>query len=75
VTELVIRIAIGETDQLSGRHLSVHDDLDRLLARTEDVLSGDLYALRLRTLSGTEPDESAGATQGDRRRPACGDKR
>jgi NAD(P)-dependent dehydrogenase (short-subunit alcohol dehydrogenase family) len=73
VAELVIRIAAGETDQLSGRHLSVHDDLDSLLARTEDVLNGDLYALRLRTLSGTEPDGSAGATQGQRRRPACGD--
>lgn len=75
VAELVVRIALGETDQLSGRHLSVHDDLDRLLARTEDVLSGDLYALRLRTLSGSEPDGSAGATQGQRRRPARGDKR
>jgi NAD(P)-dependent dehydrogenase (short-subunit alcohol dehydrogenase family) len=47
IAELLLRIATGEVDQLSGRHLSVHDDLDTLLSRTEDVLSDDLYVLRL----------------------------
>lgn len=52
VAELLLRIATGEFDQFSGRHLSVHDDLDALLARAEDVLRDDLYVLRRRDLPG-----------------------
>jgi NAD(P)-dependent dehydrogenase (short-subunit alcohol dehydrogenase family) len=48
VATLLLRIAIGEFDRLSGRHLSVHDDFDALLAHTEDVLRDDLYVLRRR---------------------------
>lgn len=48
--EVLLRIATGELDQFSGRHLSVHDDLNALLARTEDVLRDDLYVLRRRDL-------------------------
>lgn len=50
IAELLLRIATGEVDRLSGRHLSVHDDLDMLLSRTEDVLRDDLYVLRLHGL-------------------------
>jgi NAD(P)-dependent dehydrogenase (short-subunit alcohol dehydrogenase family) len=50
VVELLMRIANGDLDRLSGRHLSVHDDLDTLVSRTEDVLRDDLYVLRLRDL-------------------------
>jgi NAD(P)-dependent dehydrogenase (short-subunit alcohol dehydrogenase family) len=46
VAEVLLRIATGEFDRLSGRHLSVHDDLDALLAHTDDVLRDDLYVLR-----------------------------
>lgn len=52
VAELLLRIATGEFDRFSGRHLSVHDDLDALLARTEDILRDDLYVLRRRDLPG-----------------------
>jgi NAD(P)-dependent dehydrogenase (short-subunit alcohol dehydrogenase family) len=48
--DLLLRIAAGEADRLSGRHLSVHDDLDTLLSRAEDVLRDDRYVLRLRSL-------------------------
>jgi NAD(P)-dependent dehydrogenase (short-subunit alcohol dehydrogenase family) len=48
--ELLLRIATGEADRLSGRHLSVHDDLDMLLARTGEVLGEDLYVLGLHSL-------------------------
>ncbi len=44
--ELLLRIAAGDADRLSGRHLSVHDDLDRVLARLPEVLARDLYVLR-----------------------------
>ena len=44
--ELLLRIAAGDADLLSGRHLSVHDDLDRVLAHLPEVLDRDLYVLR-----------------------------
>ena len=42
---LVIRLATGDSDRLSGCHLSVHDDLDAILACGPDVR--DRYQLRL----------------------------
>ena len=45
---LVHRIAAGDVDGLSGRHLSVHDDLDAMLARTAEVRRDDLHVLRIR---------------------------
>jgi NAD(P)-dependent dehydrogenase (short-subunit alcohol dehydrogenase family) len=44
--DLLIRLAAGEADCLSGRHLSVHDDLDMILARIDEVQANDLYLLR-----------------------------
>jgi NAD(P)-dependent dehydrogenase (short-subunit alcohol dehydrogenase family) len=44
--ELILRLAAGDGDPLSGRHLSVHDDLDSLLARMVEVRDQDLYVLR-----------------------------
>ncbi|HZS19721.1 MAG TPA: SDR family oxidoreductase [Pseudonocardiaceae bacterium] len=49
---LLLRIATGELDRLTGRHLSVHDDVDALLARIDDVVRDDLYVLRRRELPG-----------------------
>ena len=46
--ELVLRLARGEADALSGRYLSVYDDLDALLARAEEIRRDNLYTLRLR---------------------------
>jgi NAD(P)-dependent dehydrogenase (short-subunit alcohol dehydrogenase family) len=43
---LILRLAAGDGDALSGRHLSVHDDLDSLLARVAEVRDHDLYVLR-----------------------------
>jgi NAD(P)-dependent dehydrogenase (short-subunit alcohol dehydrogenase family) len=48
--ELVVRLASGRYDELSGRQLSVHDDLDALLGRIDDVRRHELYVLGLRTL-------------------------
>ena len=41
-----MRLAVGDGDSLSGRHLSVHDDLDSVLARGNEVFARDLYVLR-----------------------------
>jgi NAD(P)-dependent dehydrogenase (short-subunit alcohol dehydrogenase family) len=43
--ELILRLAAGDGDTLSGRHLSVHDDLDAVLARLAEVRARDLYVM------------------------------
>jgi NAD(P)-dependent dehydrogenase (short-subunit alcohol dehydrogenase family) len=44
--DLLARIVAGDADRLSGRHLSVHDDLDRVLGHVDEVRAHDLYVLR-----------------------------
>jgi NAD(P)-dependent dehydrogenase (short-subunit alcohol dehydrogenase family) len=44
--ELLVRVALGDADRLSGCHLSVHDDLDALLAQAAETEPGGRYALR-----------------------------
>jgi NAD(P)-dependent dehydrogenase (short-subunit alcohol dehydrogenase family) len=51
---LILLLAGGRADGLSGRHLSVHDDLEALLARTDQIRRDDLYTLRLAELPQTE---------------------
>jgi NAD(P)-dependent dehydrogenase (short-subunit alcohol dehydrogenase family) len=57
--ELILRLATGDGDPLSGRHLSVHDDLDTLLARLPEVSDHDLYVLRPDRLPTRAPEASA----------------
>ena len=56
--ELVAQIAAGRGDSLSGRHLTVDDDLDSLLARIDDIKHRDLHTLRLRTAGESHPPET-----------------
>ena len=51
VAELLVRIAAGDADPLTGRHLTVDDDLDELLSRIDEVRDDDSYLLRVRTLT------------------------
>ena len=44
---LVIRLAAGHADALSGCHLSVHDDLDAILADPDHAQCRDRYQLRV----------------------------
>ena len=46
--ELVARLASGSADALSGRYLTVSDDLDDLISRANEITRDDLYAVRLR---------------------------
>lgn len=48
VGRLVVEIAGGRADELSGRFLHVLDDLDDLIVRANEIVRDDLYALRLR---------------------------
>jgi acyl-CoA synthetase (AMP-forming)/AMP-acid ligase II/NAD(P)-dependent dehydrogenase (short-subunit alcohol dehydrogenase family) len=45
----LLRLAAGDVDRLSGRHLTVADDLDAVLANIDQVQRDDLHYLRLRT--------------------------
>jgi NAD(P)-dependent dehydrogenase (short-subunit alcohol dehydrogenase family) len=42
---LIVRLADGAGDALTGRHLSVHDDLNDLVARADDIRRRDLLVL------------------------------
>jgi NAD(P)-dependent dehydrogenase (short-subunit alcohol dehydrogenase family) len=46
---LILALASGHADRLSGRHLSVADNLDALLSRIDQIEHDDLHTLRLRT--------------------------
>ncbi len=50
---LIARLAAGDGDVLTGRHISVHDDLDTLIEHQCEVRARDLYVLRPETLTGT----------------------
>ena len=47
-TRFILRIAAGDCDSLSGRHLSVLDDLDALIEQADTINRQDLYMLRRR---------------------------
>jgi NAD(P)-dependent dehydrogenase (short-subunit alcohol dehydrogenase family) len=45
---LVLTIAAGQLDRLSGRHLTAADDLDAMLSQIDRIERDDLHTLRLR---------------------------
>jgi NAD(P)-dependent dehydrogenase (short-subunit alcohol dehydrogenase family) len=48
--QLVVQLASGRADALSGRFLGVADDLPKLLEQLEEVKRSGLYTLRVRKL-------------------------
>jgi len=46
--DLCVRLAGGAADALSGRFLTIADDLDELRRRSEDITARELYTLRIR---------------------------
>ena len=51
IARLCVALASGRADSLTGRHLTVRQDLDALVQQTDQIVEGDLYVLRLRTPS------------------------
>jgi NAD(P)-dependent dehydrogenase (short-subunit alcohol dehydrogenase family) len=49
---LILTIASGAADQLSGRVLNAREDVDQVIARAAEVERGNLYTLRVETLHG-----------------------
>jgi 3-oxoacyl-[acyl-carrier protein] reductase len=50
VTRLCLFLASGQGDGLSGRYISVDDDVEELARRAERIQEDNLYILRMRTL-------------------------
>jgi NAD(P)-dependent dehydrogenase (short-subunit alcohol dehydrogenase family) len=48
--QLVVQVASGRADALSGRFFGIADELEKLLGRLEEIKRADLYTLRIRTL-------------------------
>jgi NAD(P)-dependent dehydrogenase (short-subunit alcohol dehydrogenase family) len=46
--QVIVQLAAGRADVLSGRYLTVHDDLTALVDRAGEIQRDDLYTLRLR---------------------------
>jgi hypothetical protein len=46
--DLVVQLASGRADRLTGRYLRVHDDLEEQIRRSEHIRDHDLYSMRLR---------------------------
>jgi NAD(P)-dependent dehydrogenase (short-subunit alcohol dehydrogenase family) len=44
--QLVVQLASGKADSLSGRFLDVDDDLDELVRRADEITRHDLYSLK-----------------------------
>lgn len=47
--QLILFLASGKADELSGRYISIDDDVAELVRRAEEIERDDLYTLRLRT--------------------------
>jgi NAD(P)-dependent dehydrogenase (short-subunit alcohol dehydrogenase family) len=47
---LVVLLASGKVDSLSGRFIRISDDLDHMILKAEQIEQDDLYTLRLRKL-------------------------
>jgi NAD(P)-dependent dehydrogenase (short-subunit alcohol dehydrogenase family) len=48
VAKLVVELAGGLGDVLTGRYIDAHNELTELLARTDQIREDDLYTLRIR---------------------------
>jgi hypothetical protein len=47
---MVVQVASGRADALSGRFFGTSDGLERLLEQLEEIKRADLYTLRVRKL-------------------------
>jgi NAD(P)-dependent dehydrogenase (short-subunit alcohol dehydrogenase family) len=45
---LVLQLASGRADPLTGRFLTIHQDLNALIARADEIVAADRYTLRVR---------------------------
>ncbi len=63
--QLVLALASGKADALSGRHISVADDLDSLLANIPQIEENNLFSLRIRTLDPSSANSTLAAIRAE----------
>jgi NAD(P)-dependent dehydrogenase (short-subunit alcohol dehydrogenase family) len=68
-SRLVLELASGRADSLSGRFLSIWDDLDSLLRNVKQIEERNLYSLRIQTLDGGGVGAALSAIRADAERP------
>lgn len=68
-SRLVLELASGRADSLSGRFLSISDDLDSLLRNFKQIEERNLYSLRVQTLDGGGVGSALTAIRADAERP------
>jgi hypothetical protein len=59
--ELVLELASGRVDALSGRMISIYDDLDTMLANAAKIEEQNLYALKMDKLPTSGANPAVGA--------------
>lgn len=67
---LVLQLASGKADALSGRFFSVFDDLDLLCAHAQEIQQQDLYSLRLPRLASAPANPKHAAIMAEAKRAA-----
>ena len=68
-SRLVLELASGRVDSLSGRFLSIWDDLDFLLRSVKEIEERHLYSLRVQTLDGRGVGSALTAIRAEAGRP------
>jgi NAD(P)-dependent dehydrogenase (short-subunit alcohol dehydrogenase family) len=68
-SQLVLDLASGRADSLSGRFLSVMDDLDSLLRSVKEIEEQNLYSLRMRTLKAGDASLALASIRAEAERP------
>ena len=62
---LVVDLASGKADRLSGRYLTVNDDLDQMLEHLREIEDANLYALSVQKLAPPTVGPSLGSIYAD----------
>lgn len=67
--KLVLQLASGMADRLSGRFLSVSDDLDILLRNVEQIEENNLFSLRVKSLHSANANSKLASIRAEAERP------
>jgi NAD(P)-dependent dehydrogenase (short-subunit alcohol dehydrogenase family)/uncharacterized protein YndB with AHSA1/START domain len=67
--QLVLQLASGLADRLTGRFLSVSDDLDMLLRNIEQIEANNLFSLRVRILNASNANSKLASIRAEAEQP------
>ena len=67
---LALDLASGRADPLSGRFVSIYDDLDQLLCASAEIEKRNLHALKVERLAAVAPNSALAAIMAESRKSA-----